>query len=190
MDDQRENRGRGYDARLARALGRTIKVLRTDRGVERKDLALNAGLSYSYLTEIENGTKPASNTILVPIAEALGLQLYELIAAAEARLQSQEAPADETQSSLQQVPAPSVYPRMEGPRELRNAGIAPPSARRTYGIERRSGAEEQRVQRSLFPVEQRMSRATDIGRELTALLRDLSPEDQERVLDLARRLAR
>ena len=44
------------------ALGRTIKVLRTDHGLSRKDLAREVDISYSYLTEIENGNKPPSNT--------------------------------------------------------------------------------------------------------------------------------
>ena len=48
------------DSRFARALGRAIKVLRTLQGVDRKDLADSAGLSYSYLAEIENGKKSPS----------------------------------------------------------------------------------------------------------------------------------
>ena len=55
------------------ALGRTIKVLRTDLGIDRRTLAQEAGISYSYLTEIENGNKPPSSSVLGPIASALGM---------------------------------------------------------------------------------------------------------------------
>ena len=77
-----DSRGGGV---LTRALGRSIKVLRADRGLGRRQLADMAGISYSYLTEIENGNKPASNTVLGPIADALGVRLHELIADAENR---------------------------------------------------------------------------------------------------------
>ena len=75
------------------ALGRTIKVIRTDLGVERRELAAKAGISYSYLTEIENGNKPPSSSVLAPIASALGLRMSQLIDAAEARMERQNVAA-------------------------------------------------------------------------------------------------
>jgi transcriptional regulator with XRE-family HTH domain len=67
------------------ALGTAIKVLRTDRGMERKDLAERAGISYSYLASIESGTKQPSSQVLVAIAEALGLRSHELLLSVENR---------------------------------------------------------------------------------------------------------
>ena len=67
------------------ALGRTIKVLRTDRGLERKELAERSGISYSYLAEIESGTKQPSSQVLLALAETLGLRSHELLAQAEHR---------------------------------------------------------------------------------------------------------
>ena len=64
-------------------LGRAIKVVRTEQGVERRELAENAGISYSYLAEIENGNKPPSSDVLLAIAHALGLRPSELHSAAE-----------------------------------------------------------------------------------------------------------
>jgi transcriptional regulator with XRE-family HTH domain len=66
------------DSSFARTLGRAIKVLRTLRGVDRKDLADRAGLSYSYLAEIENGKKSPSASAQKAIADALGMSVAEL----------------------------------------------------------------------------------------------------------------
>ena len=65
------------------ALGRAIKVVRTERGLERRELAERAGISYSFLAEIENGNKPPSTDVLLAIAQALGLRPSELHAAAD-----------------------------------------------------------------------------------------------------------
>ena len=69
--------------RYSAALGRAIKLLRTEQGVERKELADRAGISYSYLAEIENGNKPPSSSVLVVLAEALGLRPHQIHAAAD-----------------------------------------------------------------------------------------------------------
>ena len=65
------------------ALGRAIKVVRTEQGVERRELAEKAGISYSYLAEIENGNKTPTSDVLLAIAQALGLRPSELHAAAD-----------------------------------------------------------------------------------------------------------
>src|SRR5450759_1188173 len=94
MEERPRHRGRSQDSHFAQAVGRTIKVLRTDQGLGRKELAERVGISYSYLTEIENGHKPPSNTILGAIAEVLGVHLHELIADAENRVPALDAQAD------------------------------------------------------------------------------------------------
>jgi transcriptional regulator with XRE-family HTH domain len=66
-----------------RALGRAIKVTRTEQGLERKELARVSGLSYPYLSEIEKGKKRASTEALLAIAQALGLRQSELLERAE-----------------------------------------------------------------------------------------------------------
>ncbi len=65
------------------AFGRVVKVLRTVQDLGRRELADAAGLSYSYLAEIENGAKPASANAQAALAEALGMPLSALIAEAE-----------------------------------------------------------------------------------------------------------
>src|SRR5438067_3707439 len=73
------------------ALGRAIKVVRTEQGMDRTDLAEQSGLSYPYLSEIENGKKRPSSRSLEAIAEALGMRPHELMAAADSRMSSVEA---------------------------------------------------------------------------------------------------
>jgi transcriptional regulator with XRE-family HTH domain len=115
-----ENDEQRYPPGFAEALGRAIKVLRTDLGVERRDLAERAGISYSYLTEIENGNKPPSSSVLGPIATALGLRMSQLIEAAEARMGVQaQTPAWSTVDRLY-----AMQPSLRGPdRDLRSAVI-------------------------------------------------------------------
>lgn len=82
------------DDAWAQALGRSIKVLRTDLGISRRQLAAQSAISYSYLSAIENGTKVPSAKILRVLADRLGLQTHELHAAAEARLARDQSVSD------------------------------------------------------------------------------------------------
>ncbi len=77
------SRGKDFYA----ALGRAIRVTRTEQGLERKELARLSGLSYPYVSEIEKGTKRASTEALLPIARALGLRQSELLERAERLLE-------------------------------------------------------------------------------------------------------
>ena len=70
------------DGTLGGALGKAIRLRRVELDLSRTDLARDADLSYAYVAEIENGTKPGSSKALWKIARALGLELHELMAAA------------------------------------------------------------------------------------------------------------
>lgn len=65
-------------------LGRAIEVRRAVLGLKRKDLAQRSGLSYPYISEIENGAKEPSAKALRQIADALGWSVAELVGAGEA----------------------------------------------------------------------------------------------------------
>src|SRR5687767_2496738 len=88
----------------AEALGRAIRVLRTDRGISRKDVAEASGLSYPFLSEIESGRKRPSSRALESIATALGVRPHDLLAMADAR-RSQVWLADERASFPQPMMA-------------------------------------------------------------------------------------
>jgi transcriptional regulator with XRE-family HTH domain len=152
-----------YAERFAAALGRTIKVRRTDLGMKRRELAERANISYSYLTEIENGNKPPSPIVLGPLAEALGLRMSELTQEAEARMDTQE----ELSASLS--PEGEWARRFASPRST-------PLAFRTSSPTLTSRREADRDLRSTLL-------------ELERLIRNMTQDDIERLLDLARRLA-
>jgi len=94
------------------ALGRAIKVTRTEQGVERKELARLSGLSYPYLSEIEKGKKRASTEAMRPIARALGLRQSQLVERAELLLErglSESQPTVPVRRGLARRPLARVY---------------------------------------------------------------------------------
>jgi len=82
------------------ALGRTIKALRAQRGIERKEFAEQAGLSYSYLSEIENGKKKPAENIQHAIAKSLDYDVADLLRAAVKLDEQMEATSEEDSESL------------------------------------------------------------------------------------------
>jgi len=157
------------------ALGRTIQVLRVSEGMSRRQLAQRASISYSYLSAIENGAKRPSAKILTVIAEALGMRASELMAAAEARAvgagrPGEAADVDETDALLNRLDERQTY------RRLARLGF-------------RSEPPAEMMARSEMPA-RLSSWAPEPEEELRRLLRQMDPDDVERLLDLARRLAR
>jgi transcriptional regulator with XRE-family HTH domain len=164
MTQRRTDEGSRYPPGFAEALGRTIKVFRTDLGIERRDLAERAGISYSYITEIENGNKPPSSSVLGPIAAALGLRMSQLIEAAEGRMESQgnewSLPSPMLESAPCALPDDQARVAFSEYSSMRPSLRGPNRDRRTAVI------------------------------ELERLMRNMAPEDVERLLDYARRLTR
>jgi transcriptional regulator with XRE-family HTH domain len=160
--------GSEYDAKTwGAALGRAIKVRRTDLGLERADLAERAGISYPYLSEIESGKKRPSDRTLRAIAHALEMRTHELVAEAEMRAESL---GDEDAAYLM-AEGPSLRPRSRwfaGSAEMRLAADDEVVAR------------ERTIPRSI----------EDVVIELRELVGRMTRDDVERVLDLARRLGR
>ena len=177
------------------ALGHAVKVIRTGLGLDRKDLAREAGLSYSYLAEIENGRKPASASAQQALARALGLSPSELLAAAEewaVRLRGAEV---ETPGWLEEAnarpielrlprssPAPSSGARARQERWFRASSLRPWSSS--------SGSRAPAPPAAAGLAEDDADALEEELALLRKLLATLSPGDRERVLDLARRLAR
>jgi transcriptional regulator with XRE-family HTH domain len=82
---------------LLAAIGKAIRLRRVERDMKRAELAERAGLSYAYVSEIENGTKQASSKALWGLARALGLQPHELMASA-ARMETPDRAPMEAQA--------------------------------------------------------------------------------------------
>lgn len=65
------------------ALGRAIRVIRTERGMNRKELAEVSGVSYPYLSEIESGRKTPSSKVMQQVADALRVRPSDLMVEAD-----------------------------------------------------------------------------------------------------------
>lgn len=173
------------DPAFYEALGRAIKVARAERGLERKQLAELAEVSYPYLSDIESGRgRPSSNALLL-IANALQMPLHELLRSAEGY-----------QARLQ---ADTTFPRAPSPPPIER-----PDVRRSWFRDTGLSQETPRAQTSGAPAAPPSSvgfaapapSATAPERdpvspraELEDLLERLRPEDRDLVIDLARRLA-
>jgi transcriptional regulator with XRE-family HTH domain len=158
---------------FTRSLGHTIKVLRVYQGQTRQELGERAGISYSYVAQIENGRTSPSSPVLLRLAEALGMSASDLLAFAErgavsGQLASVSERADRTH------PGRPPASKKGQPGHLAEK----PKACNLTGPSRPVGQDS--------PGEAEPARALA---ELSELLARPSPSDLERVLDLARRLA-
>lgn len=68
------------------ALAETIRELRRRKGVSQEKLADAIDSHQVYISEIENGRKLPSLTVLLRMASFFGLRLSELVALVEERL--------------------------------------------------------------------------------------------------------
>jgi transcriptional regulator with XRE-family HTH domain len=69
---------------LTDILGRNIRQLRTDRNLSQADLAEKAGISITFLSNIERGNKWPYPDTLLSLAKALNIEVYELFKPSEA----------------------------------------------------------------------------------------------------------
>jgi transcriptional regulator with XRE-family HTH domain len=60
-------------------IGNRIKAIRKERGITQTDLALKAGMSRTYLADIEGNRYTPSLNILKVIADALNLRISDII---------------------------------------------------------------------------------------------------------------
>jgi len=204
---------RPASSQLAASMGRAIQVVRTDRGWSRKDLAERTGLSYSFLSEIENGVKTPSSRTFAVIATALDVAPGALLYDAERRLiESDSRSENDTPSSRRRELSATSSGDESGPRIERSRRVldwlSGPLARRSSEDSEPMPASlphpdaEDRADRlapmaSEAPPMPLESGEPDTNTESAAqflvsllpLLGGLSAEDRELVLDLARRLA-
>lgn len=64
---------------LVRVLGRNVRRWRKLRGLTQEELALDAGMKRSYLSDLERGTRNPSVRALGRIADVLGIEPSELL---------------------------------------------------------------------------------------------------------------
>lgn len=73
------------DAAFLRRLGERVRELRARRGMTRRILARDSGVSERYLAQLESGQGNVSVLLLRPIATALGIAAAELLREDDAR---------------------------------------------------------------------------------------------------------
>jgi transcriptional regulator with XRE-family HTH domain len=81
LDTAAEARGRSRRQQDRRSLGKAIRSLRRKQGRTLTDVAKQAGISTSLLSQVENGLVDPSLDSLRDIAEALGTAPFKLLAA-------------------------------------------------------------------------------------------------------------
>ncbi|HET8727487.1 MAG TPA: helix-turn-helix transcriptional regulator [Alphaproteobacteria bacterium] len=74
-----QRRENGSDAEYLRMLGERVRQARARRGMTRKILARDSGVSERYLAQLETGQGNISIILLRQIAHAMGLPLVELV---------------------------------------------------------------------------------------------------------------
>ena len=89
------------DVALLQRLGERVREVRARRGMSRKILARDSGVSERYLAELESGRGNASILVLRQIAQALSLPLADLVRAED----GQSVELTLIQQLLQRLPA-------------------------------------------------------------------------------------
>ncbi|MGI8775369.1 MAG: helix-turn-helix domain-containing protein [Actinomycetota bacterium] len=147
-----------------RGLGRAIRVIRTELGLSRRALEERTRLSYPYLSEIEAGKKTPSPVAMLAISNALEVPEAELLERARDIEQGQGGWSSVKRRHFHTEDA------------MEAASLAKPSLDMArYSAPPAEGSEPAREETIA---------------ELLALVSTLPPEDQRRLLDLARRLQR
>jgi transcriptional regulator with XRE-family HTH domain len=62
-----------------RVLGRNIRALRQRQGLSQEELALEADMKRSYVSDLERGTRNPSVKAVGRLAKALGVEAWQLL---------------------------------------------------------------------------------------------------------------
>ncbi len=74
--------------------GKVVRQRRRELRLSQEDLGYRSGLHRTYISEIERGRKSPSLRAMVAIAEALGVNVSELILAVEQSLEAESVQVD------------------------------------------------------------------------------------------------
>ncbi|MEU1462589.1 helix-turn-helix transcriptional regulator [Streptomyces sp. NPDC005727] len=112
-------------------LGRSLLDLRKERGWSRKELAERSGLSYPYISQLENGDREPSFDTLTKLAQTFGLAVDALLAPSANQRPARVRP--EAPGGQRWIPNPNYHPNASH-RQRPPAG--PPSQVPASGEER------------------------------------------------------
>lgn len=157
------------DPAFLAAYGAAVRDVREERGLDRKELAEAAGISYSYLSAIESGQKLPSGTVQTVLATALEMPASDLLARANGELHTDSI--EEAVSNSMAAPMPVAD------MDSMNFDAA------------RMAPQARRIESEPWSPSERGVSASGALAELQALIPSLSPEDAAMVVSMARRLA-
>ena len=147
--------------------GRAVETLRASKGLSREEASGLAGISHSYLSEIERGLKRPSADIVAKIARAFGMKgsaFLQYVEELSAPLPEEPAPARAVQLPLKRG---RPLPLFSGDSDT---GSTQRSRRRQRGLPDSQEADDL------------------VLSELLVIGRRLRPEDRRALLQLARHL--
>lgn len=78
---------------LRKEIGHVLRTRRKALGRTLRDVSASSAVSLGYLSEIERGEKEASSELLASIAQALELQMSEMLAFVSERMEQLEVRA-------------------------------------------------------------------------------------------------
>jgi transcriptional regulator with XRE-family HTH domain len=88
-------------------IGRFVRQLRASQGLTQEQVASKTGISYQFLSGLENGRENFSIDVLDSLSQAMGIPLERLVAEAFGRGRTCPAPLAEAKYFRPQVPLPS-----------------------------------------------------------------------------------
>ena len=151
------------------SLGTAIKLRRIELEMSRRDLAQTAGLSYPYVAELENGTKPGSQGALAAIAAALDLRLSELLAWSDDLEETRGLSPSDPQHWRNQRTSGAAMPDMVATASMEMAPPPAPAARA-------GGAA------AAGPMQTRNQRTRSLATRVRDVLRGTDPTEAEEAL--------
>ncbi len=159
------------DPAFLAAYGAVVRQVREEHGLDRKELASVADISYSYLSAIESGQKLPSVAVQDALAGALGVEASALLARANSEVETDPA-------------LPAAQPDMS----VRGAMVVADASPMWAAPASRSVSPLARMTHSMPDHEPGISSAGALA-ELQALIPSLSSEDAAMVVSMARRLS-
>lgn len=114
----------GRDEGLRQGFGAAVRRLRTGQGLSREQLAGRTTLGQSYIAKIEQGARLPREPVMAEIAEALQVQLPELLTLAEHLGRGDVGDAPDLRSGGWRLPAADLQPAS---REAPPVGEQPPA---------------------------------------------------------------
>lgn len=106
-------------------LGPQIRKWRLERGIAQRDLAARAGIDPSTLSRLEKGYIPGSRSLLIRLANALGVSIEEMQKAAGIDDLGEAVGGSLDGAMMRWIRQAGAYPYLRVAKRVAEAGISP-----------------------------------------------------------------